>query len=789
MENQKGLLFIQIFPAVMLFLLLFVIAVTIPETESQQSWQRNETAVWIDNSNVFILATPHTLRDSGYMYFKVKSKLYSGNINVIFGFNISNSKPKSIELWNPRVVTETKSFICDPDRWWFNYTLNPNHMWCWRTEKIYTNLNVSNEYTNFTHPVFDHSFDSYNLPSRTIFWNESHNENWTSIAGLFNKINHNYDGKNVWYYATNVPVQMGEEYLVRVWIDAPVTLERVDSKFDFAIYPSVYGANIPLAISNGHFFMLDPWLDTAWRTRVSIFTNMTATGTNGVVGGVTLVNQDWRVGTTAFAFVNTSYWISIGKMQADCDDIRFTNGSGDTLLGYYFPYKNDATYGCNTNQTIIFVNSSIATTNSTLYMYMDNPSASDISSARSVFPTNKFGSIFHTTTASTYVSGIPGAAQGTYANGASYQNDTGETVFGYYVNMTNNVGECVDLGSYVYPAGSDFALSFWIKRGTNSAEQRIFEDGADSLIRFLGGSINCGFRDGTGNLQEAPTGSVSSNVWHNVLCMVNRSGGNYFGNAYLDGKFAGTTPNLGGEGGWRFPDGIRMGGKKEGGPGICGGGGSEYTTNYKLDEVYFWEVNYYPSDEEILRMYEQGLMRFGDEQKINTTRISPNEDVHTDTSSFAAEAENHIYLKFPLTELPSGVEVTKAELILNATSIIGTGANLRAYNCTGEWTESSNFSIVTSLACTNSANSTNVNALGLKFWNLTSYIKGIYDSGGRNITLRLNSTNLVLADILSDGNSLKGGYTGTQFTNNNYAQFNSREVGVFTPVLNITYSY
>lgn len=112
---------------------------------------------------------------------------------------------------------------------------------------------------------------------------------------------------------------------------------------------------------------------------------------------------------------------------------------------------------------------------------------------------------------------------------------------------------------------------------------------------------------------------------------------------------------------------------------------------------------------------------------------------------------------------------------------------MRAYNCTTEWTESSSFGKVTGLPCTYTGNATNVNSLGMKFWNLTGYIKGMFDSGMQNITIRLNSSDLKNANALLDTSTLRGGLTLPSSGAKSYADFNSKEAGVFTPILNITY--
>lgn len=204
--------------------------------------------------------------------------------------------------------------------------------------------------------------------------------------------------------------------------------------------------------------------------------------------------------------------------------------------------------------------------------------------------------------------------------------------------------------------------------------------------------------------------------------------------------------------------------------------------------------SYQTAEAERLKLYNRLTFATGREQAFRPViiNISPNEDVHTDRNA-SQDSGHSIYLKFPINNIPQSSEIIKAELILNATAITG-GANLRAYNCTSimivspaeEWTESSSFPSVTSLPCTNTGNSTNVNSLGLKYWDISSYVQGMHLSGAKNITIRLNATDIRQSNTLVNGTFLRGGWKGV-FGGTSYANFNSREVGAFTPVLNITY--
>ena len=56
--------------------------------------------IYIDNEDVFMSATPATLSESGYVTFVVETKKYSGDIDLIWGFNKANAKVKTIKYEN-----------------------------------------------------------------------------------------------------------------------------------------------------------------------------------------------------------------------------------------------------------------------------------------------------------------------------------------------------------------------------------------------------------------------------------------------------------------------------------------------------------------------------------------------------------------------------------------------------------------------------------------------------------------------------------------------------------------
>ena|GEM_PF-4021920 len=98
------------------------------------------------------------------------------------------------------------------------------------------------------------------------------------------------------------------------------------------------------------------WYSGSWNYRMPIdYDNTTGVKTN----------QDVLVD------VDTATLVSAGKLQNDCDDLRFIDSDGSTLLSYWIER------GCNTSSTKIWVRlpSVPASTNYTFYMYYGNSSA------------------------------------------------------------------------------------------------------------------------------------------------------------------------------------------------------------------------------------------------------------------------------------------------------------------------------------------------------------------------------------------------------------------------------
>ena len=287
----------------------------------------NNNTVYIDDSQVYLSATPHTLSSSGWVYFNLTSKVYTGNIDACWGFNTTASKP-------------TKAMVYSP--YWVNTTTNHEKTFYNSTFHIYTGnaLDYGNSYnTNYkytinesvvndngtTYIISNAAFDSFDTDGTnyTIYWHNRHDNYylWKDFSSSFNSVINDYKGYNKWYYIKNIPITSNKEYTVRTWIDVPISTEKQSGKYYFAIKPST--ETILQAVNNGHFYNLDPWWNATWNYRKEII----------LTGGTSGVQNDYQL------LLNITY---DSDMQSDFDDLRFCNETHK--LDAWLKSKADSSY-------------------------------------------------------------------------------------------------------------------------------------------------------------------------------------------------------------------------------------------------------------------------------------------------------------------------------------------------------------------------------------------------------------------------------------------------------------
>jgi hypothetical protein len=227
------------------FGILVIVGVILLVTSSPPQWIVEDNSVYVDDAYVFINVTPHT---SNNPVIEFKSKVYTGDVDVVFGFDTDEVVPKSAGI-NPHYEDVPYSYTCDFE---FNYTLAPNYAWCY-TNTSYINNQSQQDYE--IRVIFDHSFDSGNLNEKTIHWTENEFV-WDDVSGAFERVNYEFLDYDTWYYKKDIPINANQTYYLKAGLQ-PTTMNTGSHKYFFGIKPS--GETLQQAIANDHFYYLDPW--------------------------------------------------------------------------------------------------------------------------------------------------------------------------------------------------------------------------------------------------------------------------------------------------------------------------------------------------------------------------------------------------------------------------------------------------------------------------------------------------------------------------------------------------
>jgi hypothetical protein len=168
------------------------------------------------------------------------------------------------------------------------------------------------------------------------------------------------------------------------------------------------------------------WYDNSWLYRRSITVNN---------AGGTLTNEDVLI------TLDTATLVSQGKLQADCDDLRFVDSDDSTLLTYWIEA------GCNTSNTEVWVRIPSLTTGSyIIYAYYDNSAATNAQAswtgnflllADTSCPSGWTQDTSYNTNfpygATTSIGGTGGSESHTHATGTIYTEEN-STASGYYAD-------------------------------------------------------------------------------------------------------------------------------------------------------------------------------------------------------------------------------------------------------------------------------------------------------------------------------------------------------------------
>ena len=260
-------------------------SVLIPTGDAQHGdWEIVGNSVQIDDDYLFASATPHTITGNTLVEFNFRSKVYSGDIDFIWGFDVPNVRPTDVEIWKNYTHYYTGVHIVEKYGSSTIYNV---------TE--YTNLGIEN-YDNYTVTLgnknntylfnisYDpmgngtiqtgiYAFSSYDVNGDDYtlsgYYDKSESYeyimdffDWKTWNPGFNKINYEHGGMNTWYTLSGISIIQGVDYKIRARMQTPFSLNSTSGKYWWAFKPS--SETIAESISNNHFYALDPWWNSNW---------------------------------------------------------------------------------------------------------------------------------------------------------------------------------------------------------------------------------------------------------------------------------------------------------------------------------------------------------------------------------------------------------------------------------------------------------------------------------------------------------------------------------------------
>src|SRR3989344_1595907 len=213
------------------------------------------------------------------------------------------------------------------------------------------------------------------------------------------------------------------------------------------------------------------WFNDNWSYRKAITVTVTSTASD-ILNLQTLLTID------------TDDFITAGKLQSDCDDLRFTNTNGDIL-----PYYYDS--GCNGNSTKVWIQADKVpanTTTYTVYMYYGNPSVNSASDSAAFYSVRGLvgywamnESLWNTTSGEVKdvsVNANNGTAVGNATTTASGQYS--------YAGTFDGSGDYVNLGnpsSLNFPSG--YTIAAWIRPTSAFTNyQNVFAKGDATALQY-----------------------------------------------------------------------------------------------------------------------------------------------------------------------------------------------------------------------------------------------------------------------------------------------------------------
>lgn len=505
--------------------------------------------VYIDDDYVRISQTPHTLREDGKAIVHITSKTYEGNVDLVFGFNTTLIQPSNARVYNPRWIQVGHEYTCLYE---YNYTVDPKYLWCYYNITRNIGSNSSPVWMNSTVVVWEGEFDSSDLDSKTVYWNELVWRNYYDFSDRFTKVGYDYGGMDTWYHSQSLWVQQGSEYELEFNVNYLHMGGEFSGKYWMCLKPS--HKSIATAKADGELYCLDPWWNTSLPFRYPI--------TN-----TSILNSDIPYSVNDNLTVDGSVlWT---RFNATCVDQQFVYSSESGPSGI-LAVANDS-IECNwENASSLTGNSPTGVYPSDIVVWLhfdDGTDANDSSQADN---------------------------DGTQSNLAS---TTGKIGSALDYDSSSDVVTVPDDASLDVAAGESFTWAVWINTTSTARFATIFRKnpgaGAAYFMRLTQttGRSHGRVVDADSDTQVDGTTNLADGDWHLLAMVLNR--GDDTLKMYEDGDEV-DSADASGEGSLENGDDLTIGRSS----------GGEFFTGV-IDEVAIWERAL--NETEIRQLYWNGI--------------------------------------------------------------------------------------------------------------------------------------------------------------------------------------
>jgi len=363
-------------------------------------------------------------------------------------------------------------------------------------------------------------------------------------------------------------------------------------------------------------------------------------------------------GTSGF---NTANLITAGKMRSDCKDLAFVNDTSSELDWNWESYYN-ATYGCNSPNSKIWIESNIAGANTTnVLAYYGYASETSWHNKTNATESTLWGMWHFEEGSGTSVNSSVTSSMGCTLSGNT--NFTGGK-YGYGLNFSGVITSSCKLDA-IPASGTKFAVSMWIYL-KELGSQILFSfwdaDGSDyfECSAAITGVVTCYNKvAGTEHYVDSPA-VLTTGKWYHIVFQLNSTVGQLF----INGTDVSGTNTIGNENlpvltKGRF--GVRANDAESPMRGI-------------IDEVRMWARPL--SYAEVKRMYNMELITMGNEEAYPINTINSLSDGSTSKNlTFTGSQNQTVYISLP-----------------KYSTILGAKLNLSGYNGTYIYQESANSS-------------------------------------------------------------------------------------------------